>query len=503
MEPEESLSRVLLAQACEESDPEARFVTRRAREAATRESRQAVDGREANAAEKLLAARAARLSETLEHEHPTLRAARSLSRLRIPAWPVLAATTAFGLAVDTLGGERRINLLAFPLLGLLVWNAAVYLVLLLGPLMMHRKDGVATARLAQLVGALVRRVPASLAPEESRWLAASLRRFSALWTRRAGALLAARVERALHVGALGFALGVVGGMYLRGLAFEYRASWESTFLGTPQVATLLSAVLGPAARVLDAIDPGAQAVDLLREPSVAQLRAEGGTGGGPAAPWVHLWALTAAGWIGVPRALLALRAGGRAQRLARELAPDLEDPYALRVLAPARGAGTRVEVIPYSHRLGPDSAESLRELLVELFGVQARVSMREPLAYGADPPALEALPASDPHCRIVIFNLAQPPESEVHGAFLDALRAQGAERPRPPALLVLLDEGPYRERLGGEGGDGERLGQRRRAWERVARPADLRVALLRALPGGRDEALAEARAALGAPGEAA
>jgi hypothetical protein len=66
---------------------------------------------------------------------------------------------------------------------------------------------------------------------------------------------------------------------------------------------------------------------------------------------------------------------------------------------------------------------------------------------------------------------------------------------------VLLDEEPYRERLGGEPAV-DRLGQRRRAWERVARPADLRVALLRATDG-LDAALTEARAALGAAGEAA
>jgi hypothetical protein len=411
-----------------------------------------------------------------------------------------------GLAVDVLGGERRINLLAFPLLGLLVWNAAVYLVLAIGPLLARgrRRHGAGEPRprgaVARLLGLLVQRVPTSAAPEEARWLAASLRRFSAAWARRAGSLVSARAERALHVGALGFALGVVAGMYLRGLAFEYRASWESTFLDTRQVAALLSSVLGPAARVLDAIDPGAHAVDLLHEPALAGLRSS--VGDGSAAPWVHLWALTAAGWIGVPRALLALHAGRRARRLARELAPDLTEPYALRVLAPERGAGTRVEVIPYSHRLDARSSEALRELLAELFGERARVSIAEPLPYGADPPRLGPQPDADPHTRVVVFNLAQPPEQEVHGIFLEALHQEGAERPRPPALLMLLDEEPYRARFDGDGW-GDRLGQRRRAWERVARPADLRVALLRSRPADRDASLAEARAALGVRGEAA
>jgi hypothetical protein len=496
MDREDDLARILLVRACEESDPQSRFVTRREREAATREARLAAADAAGVNGERLVRERAQRLSDTLERQHPALRAAASLVRLRLPSGPVLVITTAVGLAVDALGGQRRINLLAFPLLGLLAWNAAVYVAFALAPLLSRVDAGDRVAGgLARLVGALARRLPARLAPEEARWLGASLHRFTSLFAAPTGPLLGARVERALHVGALGFALGIVAGMYLRGLAFEYRASWESTFLDAPQVSALLSAVLGPAARVLDALRPSAHAVALLGEPALAGLHAPAGDG--PAAVWVHLWALTAAGWIGLPRALLAARAARRARRLAARLAPDLGAPYFLRLLAPERGAGTRVEVIPYSHQLGGSSADALRELLADLFGERAQVSSREPLAYGAEPPE----PLGDPQCRVVVFNLAQPPEQEVHGAFLESLHRECAARPHPPALLVLLDEEPYRERMGGGGRD--RVGQRRRAWERVARPADLRVATLRPLEQGGDEVLAEARAALEAHGAAA
>jgi hypothetical protein len=491
-DPEEQLARILLVRACEESDPEARFVPRREREAAAREARAATEG-PAGGPQRFFAERAWRLSTALERRHPALRGALAALRLRIPGAPVLLAALLAGFTADALGSERRINLLAFPLLVLLLWNGAMYLLQGAGPLLARRAPTSALASAAaRLGGWLARRRIAGAAPDEARWLSASLHRFATLWSGPSAPILTARVRRLLHLGALGFAAGIVAGMYVRGLAFEYRASWESTFLDAPQVAGLLGVVLGPAAGLLDALRPGLEpsASALLAEPSIAALRAPGE---GPAATWIHLWAITTGAAIVLPRALLALRAGRRARKLAAALAPALDDPYFLRLRAPDRGAGVRVEVLPYSHRLAPASQDALLELLHELFGNRSRVEVREPLAYGAEAPPPTG--AGGAHARVVVFNLAQPPEEEVHGAFLAALRhAQGAANPAP-ALLLLLDEGSYRARLRDDAGR-DRLGQRRRAWERVARASDLRFAALRPLGADADEALREAREAL-------
>jgi hypothetical protein len=494
-DPEEQLARVLLVQACEESDPEARFVPRREREAATREARAAVEEAPGLPIEprRFFAARAERLSRQLAERHGALRAALAASRLRIPGWPVLLGALAVGFAADALGSERRINLLAFPLLALLLWNFAMYALLLATPLLARREPAAGLTRLlARAAGWGARRRIAGAAPEEARWLAASLRRFAALWSAPSAPILAARLRRLLHLGALGFAVGIVAGMYVRGLALEYRASWESTFLDAPQVTRLLGVVLGPAAAVLDGLRPDLRpsAAALLEEPAIAALRAPGE---GPAATWIHLWALTAGAAIVVPRALLALREGRRARRLAARLAPAFDDPYFLRLRAPDRGAGVRVEVLPYSHRLAAASHDALLELLHELFGNRSRVEVRAPLDYGAEAPP--APPTAAPHARVVVFNLAQSPEEEVHGVFLTALRHAQGDAERPPALLLLLDEDPYRTRVG-DGIGGDRVAQRRRAWERVARAADLRFASLRPLGTDADEALREAREAL-------
>lgn len=493
-DPERALARVLLVQACEESDPEARFVARREREAAGREARAAAAGRP-DEAQRFVAGRARGLAETLARRHPALRGALAALRLRIPGAPVLLGALAVGFTADVLGGERRINLLAFPLLGLLLWNGAIYLLHALAPLLAQheREPAAALAKgVTRLAGWLARRRLAGVAPEEARWLGASLRRFTARWSAATGRILGARLRRLLHLGALGFAAGIVAGMYVRGLAFEYRASWESTFLDAPQAAALLGAVLGPAAALLDALRPQLEpsAAALLAEPAIAALRAPGE---GPAATWIHLWALTAGAAIVLPRAALAWREGRHARRLAARLAPDLDEPYFLRLRAPDRGAGVRVEVLPYSHRLAAASQDALLELLHELFGNRAQVEVRAPLDYGTEAPPPGSAPP--PQARVVVFNLAQPPEEEVHGAFLAGLRqAQSAAEP-PPALLLLLDEEPYRARLG-DGGGQDRIGQRRRAWERVARTHDLRCAALRPLGADADATLDDAREAL-------
>lgn len=499
---EDALARTLLVQACEERDPEGRFVPQREREAASRAAREAAPGAAQEAAPgggaAFVAARAATLGAALEARHASLRAARRAGKLRVPGALVLAASAALGLAADALGGERRVNLLAFPLLALILWNVAVYAGLGLRALAARRAPGAErggghAAGLARRIGELAPRAalrvlarPSAAAPDEARWLAAAIADFGRRTLALTGPLHVARAQRALHLGALGFAAGMVAGLYLRGLAYAYRATWESTFLGPAQASALLSFVLGPAACALDALRgaDAPSAVALLAPGAIAALEAPGD---GPAATWIHLWALTAAAAIGAPRALLAFAAGRRARRLAAGLAPDLDAPYFLRLLAADRGGGVRVEVLPYSHLLAPRSADALRELLHELFGSRAEVALREPLAYGDDPPAQAAGGAA--LRRVVVFNLAQTPEHEVHGAFLEALRAQDARA----ELLVLLDEAPYGARLGP--GGAERLAERRRAWERLAREAGLRLA---ALPGegARDEGLAAARAAL-------
>ncbi|MDJ0864883.1 MAG: hypothetical protein QNK03_02165, partial [Myxococcota bacterium] len=221
---EASLAQVLLVRACEESDPDAEFATRRERSHAGRDAQRALAGAEgaAPALEPFVRVRAERLAERLEARHPALASARAVAHARLPSVVVCAVALCIGLGVDALGG-RRVNLLAPPLLGLIAWNALAYLALAATPWARGRRLPDRLARAAARIAAL--RGVRGVAPGGAAWVGASLRRFAELWVARAGDLLAARARIALHAGALALALGVVLGMYVRGLAFEYRAGW--------------------------------------------------------------------------------------------------------------------------------------------------------------------------------------------------------------------------------------------------------------------------------------
>jgi hypothetical protein len=487
-------------QACEEADPEGRFLPASEREEAGRSAATAAP-RGPQEEERFLAARASELAGSLTARWPVLRHTLWLARVPVAAPVVVLLALVAGLVLDRLGDVRRINLLAFPLLGLLAWNFAIYLLLLAEHGVQGRaREGRAGGRLA--VGAM--RMAAWLASPErwwaqprsaevARWLAAALRRFLHGWIATAGSLVRARGERALHLGAAAFAVGAVLGMYLRGLAFEYHAGWESTFLGAPAVSRLLSILLGPAARIAHALAPGAAPPpdQLFSIDSLERLR--GPEAAGEAAIWIHLWGITTVLAVVAPRLLLAWQAQRRARRLAADLPLPIYDSYYLRLLAPGRGTGVRVDVVAYSYRPTRGQVERVRSLLLDLFGGQIQFHMAEPVSYGAEPgpfPAGRTNATGSRRTTVVLFNLAQSPEREAHGAYLDAVR-----RDKGGSLLVLLDEEAYQARIGGEPG---RIAERRRAWQRLVGERGLLAVPVAGGPGRPDDALLGAlRAALG------
>lgn len=503
---EADLAHLLLVQACEETDPEGRFLTLEARRRASRSAPAPPPGAGPAEVERYLAERARTLSAGLIAQWPVFGRAVGIAGLPVPVLPVLLLATAAGVVLDRLGETRRIDLLAFPLLGLIAWNLLVYAAGVTAPARRRagRGDRVAPPLLLRAAVWAVspdRWWSLGGAVEGSRWVAAALRRFLAHWTASAGHLLRARAARLFHLGAAGFGLGAVLGMYLRGLAVEYRAGWESTFLGAPAVAWLLGTVLGPSAWILHRLAPGLVPPpgDLFSVESIERLR--GPAASGDAAVWIHLWAVTTAIVVVVPRLVLAWRADRRARMVRPEVPVD--DPYFLRLLAASRGAGVLVSVVPYSFQPSAAAAERMQGLLMDVFGNRARIRFIEPPAYGAPPPDALGADAARPEgpARVVpVFNLAQTPEPEVHGEFLDDVRRLAAAMP-DGQLLVLLDEEAYRARLGP---GSPRLAERRRAWERLAADRGLSAVAV-STAGGDDDLLARTRAALVplAPGDGA
>jgi hypothetical protein len=406
------------------------------------------------------------LGEHLTAAFPTLPRLLRLARLSpvpVPAPAVAGAALIAGLLTNALGPHREINLLSLPLLGLLVWNVLAYLALFVTAVgLTDPTRGLATWFHARVMSRLRGwRPPGRHADSDARVVSAAAARFVDLWRRHAGRLLAARARLVLHVAAVTFAAGVIGGMYLRGLVFEYQATWESTFLEAGTVQSLLNGVLGPAASLLG-----------VQVPEVAPLRGPGG--GGNAAPWIHLYAVTAAIVVLLPRTLLAWVCALRARRIAAALPLNLDDGYFRRVLAARRGTDGRVDILPYGYEPEPTITGRLKSLLHDLFGARADIRVQTPLTYGGDrfpASAIEPAPSERETCLAVLFNLAQSPEVEVHGRFLETLKAGLGRGTR---LVVLVDATKYRQRVNAP----ERWAERSRAWQRVAREAGLTAVVL-------------------------
>ena len=489
--------RVLLIQAVEEVDTKGEVLSTQERALATDEAIETARGDP----ETMLAGRAERLCERLDQRDGWYGRALRLTRFPRALGPaVVAGSIAAGLLVNALGPERRINVLSFPLLGLLAWNLAIYALLAvhfarrLGshPVVAGRGGGALAAALAWWTERVARGGGRNGAAATTGAVSLYARR----WVRAAEPVLAARVGLLFHLGAAGLAAGIVTGMYIRGVAFEYQATWESTFLDANGARTLLGLVLKPAAALLDLPLPDADALGELRAP-----------GAGPAAQWIHRYAVTALLAVVVPRGALAMAAGLRARALAKRFPIDLGSPYFLRLLAGERGQGVRITLVPYSYRPAPRAADRARGLLHHLAGAHADIESLPPFEYGAGPDEIlraagteEALQAGG-RWLVALFPLAQTPEPEVHGEVMVGLAAWAGNGPGR-RLLLITDASSYRERLGLGAEADERLAERRRAWDLVARGTGSGLAHLELDRPEHDAALAALERALWPAGPA-
>ena len=204
-----------------------------------------------------------RLAERQPALRPALRTAQA-PRLAAGAALLLAAALGFGLLGDGLGRSQTINLLALPLLGLLAWNLAVLLLLAmqaLRPAAAGARPGTVATALARLGARLAQRWPGTgPLPAPAR---EALVGFATDWLQHSRPLQAARGGALLHACAALLGLGVVAALYARGLVFDYRAGWDSTFLQPGQVQQLLGWLLGPASALAGLPLPDAEGIARL------------------------------------------------------------------------------------------------------------------------------------------------------------------------------------------------------------------------------------------------
>ncbi len=360
-----------------------------------------------------------------------------------------------GVAADSLGGafgaSQRINLLAPPLWGVLAWNAIVYLVLAGAALAgLLRRAGSEPGPLVRATRSLLR-VRRRLPRASAGGSASALRLFGKLWAQRGSALATWRTETVLHAGAAALAIGLIAGMYLRGLVFDYRAVWESTFLSNEVAHSLVGLVLGPASQL-----SGIALPDLN---GFAALRAVHGDAkaGASAAPWIHLLALTLLLFVVLPRALLAFWSASRSSLRARRFPMPLDEPYFQRLVRLQRGGAAHLQVWPYAFTPSPQATLALRALLADAFGARVGLGVASTVAYGGEDETVLAVDPGTTH-GLVLFDLNATPEAETHGRFIERV---AAALPAGASIAVLIDEAAFRQRFGALA---ERIAQRQNAW---------------------------------------
>jgi len=470
-----TLRTVLLIQAIEESDRGGDVLPLADRAEATREAvRNAPQGRTlqpgiglARADEALLALRAERLLARVRLRSPAvdyvLAVAGGMTWLGRAA---LVLALMVGLSLSTLDGSRRINILAFPLIGLIAWNFLIYALLVAARI--KRREATPTSTLwsgrfyERWIGARID----GLLKQSMRFnapLASALRRFTREWVQIQRPLLLERAQRLMHCAAALVAAGLIAGLYIRGIVLRYEAGWESTFLSEKSVHALLAVLYGPGAIL--------SGIGLPSISGVNALRWTGASGGGEAASWIHLIALTGMLYIIVPRLILACMSGLNLWRLSRN--PPLPAAfigYGRAVLAGASGGARResVSVICFAYEPGPASITGLQTLLAATLGAIIKVEVRATVRYGQEDAfrraTLTRSGADATDWTVLLMAAASTPEVENHGVVINTLRDSLAEESRPLPLLVIIDTGPYAARMQGDATFEQRLRERRNLW---------------------------------------
>ena len=441
---EDEARAVELVRAIEGEDRDAALLTRE--DLAQAEAHARVGGglgSERRDADAFIGRRAAFASARLATRHPGV--AALLHKSRWPRWMGVALPTVAlvaGFAANEFGTGKRLDLLAVPLLGTIAWNLLVYLGL--GAALLQRRPTVSANPLHRVIGRIAGLGHRDLDRGTALHRAATA--FQVRWAAVSAPLAGARIARTLHLGAALFAAGLIGGIYLRALVIEYRAGWESTFLGPASVHTLLSAVLGPASWLSGLALPSVQGIAAMRWTGPA-------SGGVNAAPWIHLYTVTVAGLVIAPRLLLASWHGAKALRLARRFpVAGREDFYVRRLLRSADGAPGTARITPYAYRPGEETRRRLSAALRAALGEGAQVRFDQ-----------------RPGRRLshrAVYAFRDPRGGEPRRARRRTRSAHSA-RSAGTVLAAVIDESPFRAHFAGQAGLDGRIADRLAAWRQV------------------------------------
>jgi len=371
-----------------------------------------------------------RRSDWLEKQAANEKTRSALKQLVVPSghwwWAFAGWALAFvaGFGLTGIGTEREINLLALPLVGLLLWNAVV-----------------------MIGGVIFEVMPAKKRDEGEGWLAAVAMRFSPGTTKGnrstqeemfhgfAWPLAIERMKSAsrawLHVAAAVLALGSCTGMYAKGWSHEYRAVWESTLLKSDQAEAFFSTLFWPASKAIGIPVPVQDLPLMQRMDGKAKKPAD-------ALPWIHLYATTLLLLVIAPRLLIAAWTQGRGAKRVERLWGDLGwSSHVRRLLRSIEGDDEMVEVLLHGMPDGEEHRSRWMQAIGEKMGGMLRPSFKTIPSGEEDEFAEGWVPQV--HGVMVLFQLATTPEAEVQGRLVADLRGKLHGRFADGKLIVLLD----------------------------------------------------------------
>lgn len=386
-----------------------------------------------------------------------------LARVTPVGMPVLIAMAvafAFGAGIDRLAGAPYMRLVEPAIWGLIFFNVGIYGFLATTALM---RPGAQARGIGEFLQSAVGGFNGYLEGRPSDLVRmatpAGWATFTAEWRAISSNLDAASTRAALHAAAAMLALGVIAGLYARGLTTDYALGWESTFLDADSMHVLVHALLGPASAISGVVLPDRETIASLRVVSGGPA-----TGGGAAAPLVHLNALSLLLAVVLPRALLACVAWQRALRLRRNfpLPERLRTPLrAQAATAPSAGPG---QVLIVAH--GAIDAARVQALAAALSDSEPARTVE---VMGGDEDQATIPGAAD--TMVFLASMTATPEIESHGRLLARLRQS-----LPAARMVIaLDTGAFERRFGQWPA---RVEERRQAWRVFATQAGVALATL-------------------------
>jgi len=225
------------------------------------------------------------------------------------------AALLLGLAIDRISNAHRVDLLSPPLLTVLAWNLAVYLLIAWRAMRPHRAPG---AWLRQALRPLHH--PFGRA-ERGRGLAARIAAdFHQRWWTHAADLLQQRAARVLHLCAAAWGAGIALSLLLRGLVVRYQFGWESTFLDATQVHAIVSVLFAPLTLLLGLAPFTLQ--EIAATQNFAGESGAAGAGGAAGSRWVGMYVGLLLLAVVLPRLALAAWARWREHRWQGHIDPQ-------------------------------------------------------------------------------------------------------------------------------------------------------------------------------------